>query len=170
MNVCLCQTGTASSAENTLYSLYEMKSAGGHSRKCIDGKITGCGNCVGYCRYVGHPGFLTLKHRDEHDCLGKGCHYFLPKPRQAKTPEKRHDDTSTHLLRLAQAKVADMEGLRILKAAEGAGGWTLSYITISNGYFLDLIAFELQEELGISVSFTRLNYNFENCVEILMAV
>lgn len=32
---------------NTQYSQYEAQSKSKYNRKCIDGKITGCGNCVG---------------------------------------------------------------------------------------------------------------------------
>lgn len=31
----------------------------GYNRKCIDGKITSCSNCVGYCQYNKHPGFFN---------------------------------------------------------------------------------------------------------------
>ena len=38
-----------------------------HTRKCIDGKITSCGNCVGYCMYCEHSGFLTKELRKKHN-------------------------------------------------------------------------------------------------------
>lgn len=50
-----------------------------HHRRCIDGKNTGCGNCVGYCKYNGHPGYLTKELRKKHDCIKKGCNYYVPK-------------------------------------------------------------------------------------------
>ncbi len=50
-----------------------------HHRKCIDGKITGCGNCVGYCKYCEHPGYLTKDLRKKHDCIKKNCNYYVPK-------------------------------------------------------------------------------------------
>lgn len=52
-----------------------------HHRRCIDGKITGCGKCVGYCNYDGHPGYLTKELRKEHDCIKKGCNYYISKCR-----------------------------------------------------------------------------------------
>ena len=61
------------------YELLEKKSGSPHDRRCIDGRITGCGNCVGYCSYSEHPGFLTRKQRQEHDCIKKGCHYYIAK-------------------------------------------------------------------------------------------
>jgi hypothetical protein len=49
--------------------------------RCIDGRRTNCGNCVGYCRYAGHEGFLTRQQRKEHNCIVKRCDYYLPKPK-----------------------------------------------------------------------------------------
>ena len=50
-----------------------------HHRRCINGRKTGCGNCIGYCKYSGHPGYLTKELRKEHDCIKKGCNYYVPK-------------------------------------------------------------------------------------------
>ena len=61
------------------YSAYESQLKTPHHRKCIDGTITGCGKCVGYCQYQEHPGFLTKDLRKEHNCIKKGCYYYLPK-------------------------------------------------------------------------------------------
>ena len=69
------------STERSGYHMFENKNS--PQRRCIDGKITGSNKCVGYCRYIGHPGFLTEKHRKEHDCLGKGCRYYASKEKKA---------------------------------------------------------------------------------------
>ena len=52
-----------------------------YNRRCIDGHITGIGNCVGYCLYEGHPGYLTKSLRKEHDCIKKNCYHYEPKVR-----------------------------------------------------------------------------------------
>lgn len=70
------------STVRTDYRMFESKNT--TQRRCIDGRITGSNKCVGYCQYLGHPGFLTEKNRREHDCLGKGCRYYVPK---VKRPE-----------------------------------------------------------------------------------
>ncbi len=67
----------------TTYSSYEAKNTTPHHRKCIDGKVTGSGNCVGYCQYCQHPGYLTKELRKEHNCIKKGCNYYLPKEKPA---------------------------------------------------------------------------------------
>lgn len=64
---------------NVSYNSYESRMTSPHHRKCIDGGITGCGNCVGYCQFHGHPGYLTKELRKKHNCVIKGCNYYLPK-------------------------------------------------------------------------------------------
>jgi len=56
-----------------------------HHRRCIDGKITGCGNCVGFCQFRDHPGYLTKELRKEHNCIKKGCNYYIPKVKKPVT-------------------------------------------------------------------------------------
>lgn len=68
-----------------IYLRMEGNAPSPHHRRCIDGKITGCGKCVGYCRYSEHPGYLTSKHRNEHDCIRKKCFYYVPKKKETDT-------------------------------------------------------------------------------------
>lgn len=63
----------------TSYRTFEETMKTPHRRKCIDGRITGCGNCVGYCQYNEHPGYLTKELRKAHNCIKKSCNYYLPK-------------------------------------------------------------------------------------------
>jgi len=62
------------------YHQMERRHGRGHDRQLINGRITGCGKCVGYCRFDEHAGFLTKELRQSHDCLGKQCRYYLSKP------------------------------------------------------------------------------------------
>ena len=55
-----------------------------HERRCIDGRITGSNKCVGYCQYEMHSGFLTKELRKQHNCLGKGCFYYVQKMKDKK--------------------------------------------------------------------------------------
>ena len=71
----------------TEYEISERKTGMVYTRRCIYGKVTGCGNCVGFCRYYGHPGFLTKELRKQHNCLGKKCIYYIPKERSLKANE-----------------------------------------------------------------------------------
>lgn len=72
------------SAEGNKYTRYEQRSRSLFQLRCIDGHHTSCGNCVGYCRYSGHEGFLTRQQRKEHNCIGKKCDYYLQKPKKIK--------------------------------------------------------------------------------------
>lgn len=67
------------STENLYGALLRTKMQGKINRVCINGQVTSCGNCVGFCRYNGHPGFLTREMRKEHNCIKKGCLYYLAK-------------------------------------------------------------------------------------------
>ena len=35
-----------------------------------------CYNAIGFCHSKEHKGYITKEILKEHDCLGKGCHYF----------------------------------------------------------------------------------------------
>lgn len=73
------------STSNNDYNNYENKHLTPHHRRCIDGKTTGCSKCVGYCKFREHPGFLTRELRKRHDCLKKGCYYYVPKTKSVKS-------------------------------------------------------------------------------------
>lgn len=70
-----------STDSRTDYFTYEKRVGAVRTRRCIDGVVTGCGKCVGYCSFDGHPGYLTEEHRRKHNCLGKGCFYYFEKPK-----------------------------------------------------------------------------------------
>lgn len=69
------------STDTVAYNYFGSFSRERHNVRCIDGSITGCGKCVGYCKFNDHPGYLTKKMRQEHDCVKKGCHYYKSKNR-----------------------------------------------------------------------------------------
>lgn len=50
-----------------------------YNRRCINGKITSKNNCVGFCQYEAHTGFLTKDLREKHDCISKGCIHYIAK-------------------------------------------------------------------------------------------
>ena len=152
-----------------LYSHYESNCRSKINRVCIDGRVTGCGNCVGYCQFDGHPGFLTEKQRKAHNCIGKGCFYYVARPVKAK-PVAERTDIAEQLLALAKEATAFMEGLMVLTAVRlGAQRWQLNYITISNMYPIQNVADSLSLLLDCEIHFERLNYSFDNCVKLIMA-
>ena len=74
-----CREIVFSVASIDFFSSIEKNQHSPHRRICIDGRITGSGNTVGYCRFKEHPGYLTKALRKEHDCVKKGCYYYSPK-------------------------------------------------------------------------------------------
>ncbi|MBR4858017.1 MAG: hypothetical protein IKU08_02390 [Clostridia bacterium] len=66
------------------FEFYEKNSPSKYTRISINGSIVGCNNCVGYCMFSGHPGFVTKEQRKEHDCIRKNCYYYIPKPKRHK--------------------------------------------------------------------------------------
>ena len=148
---------------------------GNHNQKCIDGRITGSGNCVGFCMYYIHPGFLTSDLRKQHDCIGKQCNHYIEKSKKEQC-KPNETDFFKSLSRRVDAilnKACDLtkeyEGLRFMttKLIDGLA-CELSYVTISNDYELCSVVNALENETGIRVHTKRLNYSFENAVELIM--
>lgn len=78
----ICRNETVYRTNENLYRILEQKESSPHHRRCINGQITGCGKCVGYCSYNGHPGYLTNKLRKEHNCIKKKCFYYVAKNKE----------------------------------------------------------------------------------------
>ncbi len=151
------------------YQKAEERFGDGHNRKCIDGRITGCGKCVGYCKYSGHPGFLTEAQRAKHNCIGNCCNYYLPKPEHVRSI-KQASDPAKALLNLVQEAVSGMEGLRVTRVRNENGSWIANYVTLSNDYQLEAIERNVKQRSGLSFRFHRLNFDFDTCVQIVMGV
>ena len=154
--------------ENT-YKQHEKKYGSRYERKCIDGTITGCGKCVGFCEYSGHPGFLTEKLRKNHKCLEKGCFYYIQKPASV---HRRTEDTSFHstLLSAAKKQTADMAGIKVISVTEvSCNHWCLAYVTITNAYSLHDVKKVLEAELNCNICLKKLNYSFDKCAQLILA-
>lgn len=152
-------------AETNMYVRYEQQSKSSINRRCIDGSVTGCGNCVGYCQYQEHPGFLTQKQRREHDCINKKCHRYIPKPQRIRT--EKNEDISSVLLALARQSVGGIEDIRIMNIKRDDSRWLICYVTVFGQYnFFDMEQ-KIQEQAGVSVIMQKLNYSFDHCVELI---
>ena len=140
----------------TEYEFFERVSGSVYNRKCIDGKITGCGNCVGYCKYCEHPGFLTKKQRERHDCLEKKCRHYLSKERtesKKNTPPK----TAKELLSLAQKCAEKTDDIRILRSRFDGDKWAIDYVSVFGNLELSKIEKTVSDLSGLSVRFQRLD-------------
>lgn len=153
----------------SIYAQVEAKQRAGHNRICINGSITGCGKCVGYCQYQGHPGYLTAQLRKEHKCLEKECFYYVPKPTRERA---QHKDSAflDMLLSSAIQRSVEMEGLRVMSVHEqGENSWLFNYVTISDEYPIHELVHGLECDFHGAVTFKKLNYSFERCVQLILA-
>lgn len=148
------------------YAYLDKAQGNDHRRRCIDGRIAGRCNCVGYCNYAKHPGFLTAGHCAQHRCAEKGCHYFLPKLKQEKPAAKRTDAVE-EIVTIAAEVISAFEGMKIIRADKSNDGWRLKYITLSNDYPIRMIAENISEAVGETVVMINLNYDFETAAKLI---
>lgn len=152
------------------YSYYENKNGSKYDRRCIDGRITGCGNCVGYCQYSEHSGFLTIEQRKEHNCIGKGCFHYLPKIKQQK-PKKVIDNRPREVVNAASDLISGFEGIRIINACRSLdGGWLVKYISITNEYSIEAIENMISKVVGEAATMVNLNYDFDRAAKLIFAI
>ena len=166
MNTSYRESTVCFSTEADVYGQFERKSPTKYQRKCIDGSITGCGNCVGYCQFYEHPGFLTQKHREQHDCLNKKCFYYVPKPKAKHIFNDKNFETD--LLKLVQKSVEGMDDLRIINVRKKGDTWFVGYITVFGGHILLEIEDVLRQNIGVPIVMQKLDYSFDRCVELLL--
>ena len=149
------------------YTYYDSKQKNPHNRRCIAGRITGCSKCVGYCTYENHSGFLTEQLCKKHNCLEKGCYYFLPKTKQDRT-SNNHFNVSDNIVSIASNLTEPFEGLKVLRATQkGTGEWGIKYVAISDTYPIKKIEKQISEAVGESVIMINLNYDFELSAKLI---
>lgn len=61
------------------YDYYESQYVMKRKRRNILGKEVKKEECIAYCTCFDHKGFITRRIRQQHDCLGKNCHYYVSK-------------------------------------------------------------------------------------------
>lgn len=147
------------------YENLEKPYAGTVERRCIDGSIHGCGSCKGYCRYYGHPGFLTQKMIAEKCCIEKGCDYFLPKTKRVR-PIKRENNVKD-ILSTASSALTMFDGLRVVRAKQTASGsWTLYYAQIAD-YDSDILCKNLSTQCDFDFSLSLIPCDFYTAVRLV---
>lgn len=151
----------------TEYELFEHKERSLHERRCIDGRITGCGNCVGYCKYCEHPGFLTQRQREQHDCINKQCRYYLPKTKKNRV-KKNKDIRPEMLTSVAKYYSEEIDDLRVMRSYLKGDRWVINYITVFGDHNLSNIEKSIEQSTGLPVKMERLNYSFDRCVELIL--
>lgn len=153
-----------SSASVRDYTFYNNRNPYDYNRRAIDGRIVGCGKCVGYCQYREHPGFLTESLRKEHNCIKKQCDYYLSKPTQSRTKIKK-----LSILNLIEPFMTQYDGLKIIRAeSDDNDTWNCYYITITNSYSETDIESILFQQTAHTVRLIRLNLDYEVCAKLIM--
>ena len=146
------------------------------NRRLIDGTVTGCGNCVGYCACEDHPGYLNDKLRAEHGCLRKGCDHYLPRRKQSESPSPspfssvltEMQTQTEQVFATAKEMLAPYEGLRLMEISQQVmGEYEITYVTLSNDYPFDTFAKRMYDEYGFTVTFRRLDYSLERITELI---
>ncbi len=151
------------------YNTYDSMIKSVHSCRCIDGKITGSGNCVGYCRYSEHPGFLTRELRKNHNCIKKECRYFISKPK-TKRENKIVIDQSNAILHYIKENNLLPHGVRVIRVTcSPTNKYVAHYISITNDYDFINCNCAIKNSFDVEIVFENLNYSFETCASLLMA-
>jgi len=157
------------STSQNQYASYEKASPSQYTRRCIDSTITGCNKCLGYCRYDGHPGFLTEKHMRVHDCIAKECHYLVCKPqREKKRSESMVDQSENILIQLQSIMLS--ECIKVIRVQNSTlNRYTAYYVTITNECCFDDCTQQIRDNYNADIEFVKLNYDFDTCLSILCA-
>jgi len=149
------------------YSYYEEKCGNSKNRRCIDGHIKGSGNCVGYCMYDVHNGFLTKELREAHNCIENGCYYYLQKVKLIR-PQAEKSNRYSEVEKIASDVISAYEGIRIMDANEiPNGGWILKYVSITNHYSIEAIENRISAVVGESITLVNLNYDFDRAAQLI---
>lgn len=158
------------SSEVNLYTEMETKYGSSHIRRTIDGRCVGCSKCVGFCQYEGHPGFLTSEQRQKHNCIEKNCFYYASKPARGKKQLITPNETQK-MLSIANESVVMQEGIRFLDAVQCEfKKWKLGYITITNDYSLAAAKEKIEKTFDCEVIFSKKQYTYERCVQLLFGI
>ena len=154
-------------AEDRLYDRYDKKIPSGTGRRCIDGSVTGRNKCVGYCQYCGHPGFLTQKLRDDHQCREKQCCHYVEKQARAKA-KAVCEDCSEQILAAAKRELGQMEAVKPIRVTRtDFKSYVVFYVSITKEDPLCACEEKLSAEFDVDVTFSRLAYDFEICAAML---
>lgn len=151
------------------YTYFDSKAPSVHRRRCINGQITGSGNCVGYCMFREHPGFLTNRLRQQHKCIANGCIYYLEKQKRIKQKNTTNEELSVTIMNQAIKLLSNCEGIKILKSKLHDNCCILQYITITNAWDLEKYEKELYDQFHLRVRFEKLNYGFDKCISIIFS-
>lgn len=144
----------------------------------IDGRKRKEKECMGFCACCDHPGYLTKKMMNHHDCDGKCCKWFLIdvdfeknenkiSKQNSLLQEKQNMIEKGLLLEQCRQASSDYEGIKIMSAEKEATRVLIKYVAIAS-FDEERLKREIIEKLLIdNIEFEMLNYDFETSVKII---
>ncbi len=153
----------------TEFDRFDRSRGPNHTARTIDGKTVGISKCVAFCTCDLHPGYVTHELRQRHDCLGKSCFYYVPKPKR----EKRESDGGEYrlemeILKNAKKLTEEYEGMKVLGVLSLRNdGCTLRYASISADYPIEKVEKNLSELFGFSVKLHKIDCDYETATELI---
>ena len=97
----------------------------------------------------------------KHDCIGKGCFYYVPKQKKEKVA-RESSKISDDIISVAAKITESLEGMKVLRVNQNNNGqWNIKYITISDEYPIKIIESKISEAIGETVIMNNLNYDFD---------
>ena len=154
-----------------MYSAFEKyNSPSEYTRRCINGNIVGCNKCVGYCQFEGHSGFLTNQQRQQHDCIGKECRYYIAKPKKHRYTVSGLKEQINAVLAFAQRTIDVNSGVKVVRVeADNSDKYKAYFVAITNDLHFETYSKVFFAKFNADIEFVRLNYDFETCAALICA-
>ena len=98
--------------------------------------------------------------------MQKQCYHFIPKAARAAKHEKQAPPI---LFDFVKKKVSDIDGIKVMRIKNTDEDCVAYFVTITNEYDFDDCIFEAKQKYDVSLSFVKLNYDFDVCAQIICA-
>lgn len=147
----------------------------------IDGTRSDVNKRVGFCNSNLHKGYLTKKLMDEHECIEKGCHYFIKyeknaywqqknaskeKRQKAKIQKKFWEQKEQGALYLMRELTKDIQYLGITSAYKKENHIEIRYVAL-NMVNLSPEIYTLKNKLKIDIKLAAVRTSYEKKIELL---
>lgn len=154
----------------TTYEKLEKVYGNNHNRKTISGQIVGSNKCVGYCKFKEHAGFLTQQNRKEHNCIGKGCNYYVPKEKTnyTKSIVISAPNYCDDILKLAQSLTKDDAVFITRVIRNGLFEYSIEFFSITNERVIEKHIEAISDYFGVEINLKQKNYDYEICVNLML--
>lgn len=147
----------------------------------IDGTKSDVNKRVGFCNNNLHKGYLTKKLMEEHQCIERGCHYFIKyeknaywqqknaskeKRQKAKIEKKFWEQKEQGALYLMRELTKDIEFFGITSAYRKESHIEIRYVSL-NMVNLSSEIYDLKRILKVDVKLAAVKTSYEKKIELL---